>query len=155
MRLLKYFDDKINDFKYAVKTVFLTLILLFFMIAGAIVVPEFRRYVNFYFINISGIIFSLLGALLILLVVKKKIRGALKWFLILTGISASGFFISVFLHNFIYGLMIFLFGSDFWNVIGLPDEPLFFILAILVFPAGFLIGVIGTLITFIKEKKQH
>jgi len=76
----------------------------------------------------------------------------LKKFLILTGASVAGFFVSVVLHNFIYGLFIHFFGKDFWNRIGSGgDEPVFFILAIIVCPIGFLIGAIGSTVLFAKK----
>ncbi len=155
MNVFKYLKEKNNQSCFVLGSVFFILILLFSIIAGLIAVPAFRKYINFIFLNAAGIIFSLLGVVLVLLTLRKKIKGLLKNFLILTGVCAAGFSVSVILHNLIYGLFIILFGRDFWDIIGLSDEPLFFLLAILVFPAGFLIGVVGTLITFIKEKKQH
>ena len=97
------------------------------------------------------IVFSLLGAALILLTVKQRVEGTLKTFLILTGASAAGFFISIFLHNAIYGLFIYLFGENFWNRVGGGDEPLFFIVAIFICPIGFLTGATGSAILLLKK----
>ncbi len=83
---------------------------------------------------------------------KEKIKGALKKFLILTGVSAIGFFISIFLHNIIYGLFIKLFGTNFWDRIGVGDEPFFFILATIICPIAFLVGVIGSIVIFIRKE---
>ena len=77
----------------------------------------------------------------------------LKKFLILTGASAVGFFLSVILHNLVYGLFIHLFGSGFWERIGLGDEPFFFIIAVFVCPIGFLVGAVGSIVLFIKERR--
>ena len=96
-------------------------------------------------------VFSFLGMVLIFLTLKEKVKGKLKKFLILTGISSAGFFISVLLHNFVYGLLIVIFGAGFWDKIGLGDEPFFFLLAIIVCPIGFLIGVVGSLVLFIRK----
>jgi len=63
----------------------------------------------------------------------------LKKFSILTVLSFIGFFVSVLLHNLIYGL----FGAE---------EPFFFLLAVVVCPIGFLIGVVGTIALLIKKK---
>jgi len=49
-------------------------------------------------------VFSLLGAALIFLTLKERVRGMLKKFLILTGASAAGFSAGVALHNFFYAL---------------------------------------------------
>ena len=101
------------------------------------------------------IVFFLSGIALVFLTLKGKVRGMLKKFLILTGASSAGFFVSVLLHNLIYGLFIYWFGPDFWQRIGLGDEPFFFIVAIFVCPIGFLVGVIGSIILFIKERKRE
>jgi len=87
---------------------------------------------------------------LIYLTVKEKVRGTLKKFLLLTGASSAGLFISIVLHNFIYGLFIHFFGADFWNG---GDEPIFFILAIIVCPIGFLVGAAGTIVLAIKNRQ--
>ncbi len=73
----------------------------------------------------------------------------LKTFLLVAGISLGAFIISVFLHNAIYGLFIQFFGADFWNRIGVKDEPVFFIVALLSVVA-FAVGIIGSLVIFIK-----
>ena len=73
----------------------------------------------------------------------------LKIFLLVTGISLASFIISVFLHNAIYGLFIHCFGADFWDRIGVRDEPIFFFIALLSVVA-FAVGIIGSLVMFIK-----
>lgn len=59
----------------------------------------------------------------------------------------------IYLHNFVYGLLIYWFGADFWDRIGLADEPFFFLLGIIVCPIGFLIGAVGSIVLFIRERK--
>jgi len=73
----------------------------------------------------------------------------LRIFLLVAGISLGAFIISVFLHNAIYGLFILWFGEDFWNRIGIGDEPVFFFIALLSIVA-FAVGIIGSLVIFIK-----
>jgi len=73
----------------------------------------------------------------------------LRIFLVVAGISAGTFIISVFLHNAIYGLFIQWFGADFWDRVGMPDEPVFFFIALLSVVA-FAVGIIGSLVIFIK-----
>ena len=75
----------------------------------------------------------------------------LKKYLILTAASIAGFVICVILHNVIYGLLIYLFGEDFWDKIGISDEPFFFLLAVFVCPVLFLIGVVGSIVLIIKK----
>ncbi len=101
-----------------------------------------------------AIISLLLGAILIFLTIKKETKKWSKRFLLLTGFSVIGMPVSIILHNFIYGLFIYLFGQNFWEGIGLPDEPLFFIIAIIVCPVGFLVGTIGNITLLIKQKRN-
>ncbi len=75
----------------------------------------------------------------------------LKKYLILTAASIAGFVICVILHNVTYGLLIYLFGENFWDKIGISDEPFFFLLAIVVCPVLFLIGVVGSIVLIIKQ----
>ena len=81
----------------------------------------------------------------------KKQYKMLKRFLLLTGISAGAFIVSVLLHNAIYGLFIEWFGADFWDRIGLGDEPFFFIIAVILCPIAFLVGAVGSIVFAIKK----
>jgi len=129
------------------KRVFWALVGIFLLILSQLLVPVVRDLFRGSFLFLVPFaVFFLLGAALIFLTYQKKVKGKLKKFLILTGASATGFFISVLLHNLVYGLLITIFGVDFWNKIGLGDEPLFFLLAIIVCPIGFLVGVVGSII---------
>lgn len=98
------------------------------------------------------VVFLILGLILLYALLKKGGGGRSRKFLILTASSATGVFLSILLHNFIYGIMTFLLGQDFWERTGLGDEPFFFILAVIVFPALFVVGMVGTIITLIKRK---
>ena len=73
----------------------------------------------------------------------------LRKFLMLAGISLAVFIISVFLHNAIYGLFIHFLGADFWDRIGVGDEPVFFFVALLS-AVAFVAGLVGSLVVFIK-----
>ena len=73
----------------------------------------------------------------------------LRIFLLIAGISLGAFIISVFLHNAIYGLFIHFFGEDFWDRVGLADEPVFFFIA-LISVLSFVVGLVGSLVMFIK-----
>jgi hypothetical protein len=61
----------------------------------------------------------------------------MKNFLLLAGISLGAFIISFFLHNIISGLL----GAE---------EPVFFIIAVIVSPLALAVGLIGALVLFIK-----
>jgi len=56
------------------------------------------------------------------------------------------------LHNFVYGIFIFFFGFDFWDKIGIGDEPFFFLISVIIAPLAFLTGLIGTLIILVKSR---
>ena len=135
--------------------IFWALVGIFIVIASVFVIPTFRELLmGFLFITISGTAFFLLGVALILLTVKEKVGGMLKKFFILTGASAIGIPVSIFLHNAIYGLFIYWFGADFWDRIGLGDEPVFFIIATIVCPLGFLVGAVGSIVLAIKRRRM-
>jgi len=139
------------------KVIFYVLIVIFVLIVGyfAVPVPVSLKRVLFPFVAVLAIIFFILGVTLIFLTLKSKAERKLKVFLILTGASAVGFLLSVILHNFIYGLFIYWFGEGFWDKIGLRDEPFFFFIAIFVCPILFLVGMIGSLVMFIRKRKYH
>ncbi|MFC1702993.1 hypothetical protein ACFLZO_00835, partial [Patescibacteria group bacterium] len=96
-------------------------------------------------------IFFVLGAFLSVSAYRDK-KSRTRMYLLLTGLSAVGIFVSMILHNVIYGLSIVLFGDGFWDRIGMGDEPVFFFLAILVFPLAFIIGVGGSTIGLLRRK---
>jgi len=73
-----------------------------------------------------------------------------KTFILIAGISLGAGIVSVFLHNAIYGLFIQIFGADFWERVGMPDEPVFFFIAVFICPLGFAVGIIGSLVIYIK-----
>lgn len=99
-------------------------------------------------------VFFLLGLILIILTLKQKIKGKLKTFLILTGASATGFFVFVFLHNFFYALGIL---TEHIIILKYLMEVLhvgFFIIATIICPLGFLISIIATTVLIIKQRKK-
>jgi hypothetical protein len=80
-----------------------------------------------------------LGITLIVLTVKKKVGGKLKLYLLLAGASATGFLVFVALHNLVAGLL----GTE---------EAVFFILAAILCPVGFLVGAVGTIVLIIINR---
>ena len=140
-----------NKFNLAIKVIFWLLVAFPIVITISSFVPGVNRYIVFLFMP-SGIIFLLLGIALIVLTVKSGLRGLLKKFLLITGAAPIGTVVSVILHNTFYGVFIYFFGADFWDRIGIGDEPVFFILAIIVCPIAFLVGVVGSIVLFIKRR---
>jgi len=95
-----------------------------------------------------ALVFGSLGVALTVVTVRRtETRGA-KTFFILAGVAATGIPVCAILHNLVYGLFIELFGKDFWGPSG--DEPVFFILAVVVCPALFVIGSVGSGILLLK-----
>lgn len=105
-------------------------------------------------VAVLAVIFALLGIALIVLAARVKADRMLKVFLILTGSAATGVVLCVILHNVLYGLLIYCFGDDFWDRVGVPDEPVFFILALFVCPALFCVGAIGSIVLLAGRGKH-
>lgn len=104
-----------------------------------------------YLVILSWVIPLILLGIGILVFGVWKLHGKLRTFVILTGSSILGFFVSVLLHNVIYGLFIYWFGTDFWERTGLMDEPFFFIIAVFICPLGFIVGAVGSIILGIRK----
>ncbi len=99
---------------------------------------------------VLAIIFGLLGLVLVVLTLRLQEPRLYRVFFLVTGISAAAIPISVVLHNLVYALCIVFFGEGFWE--GGSDEPFFFILAIIVFPALFVIGAVCSTVLLIRFK---
>lgn len=94
----------------------------------------------------------IIGIALIVFIVKRVEKGLLRKFLLTMGASVVGFPIFVLLHNVVYGMFIHFFGNDFWTG---GDEPFFFIMAVIVCPLGFVVGVIGSIVLTIRRLKER
>ncbi|MBN1502304.1 hypothetical protein JW930_02065 [Candidatus Woesearchaeota archaeon] len=116
------------------------------LIAFAIMLFFFFMQPFFYFAAFFGLIVTILGIMLIIKARKIKNKPARR-FLYLTGVGASGILVCSILHNLVYALFIVLFGQGFWK-----DEPVFFIIALIICPLLFLIGTIGTFFNLKKIK---
>ncbi|MFC1676361.1 hypothetical protein ACFL3G_04785 [Planctomycetota bacterium] len=107
--------------------------------------------------NLPGLVLFYGSAVSFILAIVHTWR-KVKYFLILMAASLIGFFVFVVLHNVFYGL-----GQLAAEIIVLNRlldflHAVFFIIATLVCPAGFLIGVVGsiaTFITYIDRRQTH
>lgn len=142
-----------NKFNLAIKIIFWLLVAFFIVLIAVIFSPGEYISISVLFMAIPGMIFLLLGIALIVLTAKSVHGGLLKKFLLITGAAPIGVVVSVILHNVFYGIFIHFFGADFWDRIGASDEPVFFILAIIVCPIAFLVGVIGSIVLFIRGRR--
>jgi hypothetical protein len=84
-------------------------------------------------------VFLVLGLALVVLTIKQKVQGKLKIFLLLTGGSAAGFVVFSVLHNLLYALLGF-------------EEPVCFLIAVVVCPVTFIIGAVGSIVLMVKNK---
>ena len=88
-----------------------------------------------------GVVFLGLGVTLVIMTIKARVGRMLKKFLLLTGASIVGLPVFGILHNAVSGL---------FNT----EEPVFFIIAIIVCPIGFLVGAIGSIVLAIKRNRR-
>jgi len=120
-------------------SIFWALVGVFVIVACAMFIPSVGRLPVGFNPFSAWIVFAGLGVTLLVLTIKTKVGGMLKKFLLLTGASAAGFFPFVILHNMLSALL---------NT----EEPVFFIIATMVCPLGFLVGAMGTIVLNIKTK---
>jgi hypothetical protein len=130
---------------------FWALVAVFVLIVCLFAIPAFGDLLSgsLWFLT-PFVLFFLLGVALIIFSVRGGASGWLKRFFILTGASAAGVLVSIALHNLIYGLFEHFAGADFWNG---GDEFFFFIMATIVCPLGFLVGVVGTIVIGARKRK--
>ncbi|MCD4756006.1 hypothetical protein K8R20_00060 [bacterium] len=130
-----------------IKKVLISLIIIFVFILAFFVLLEDPNRNLFAIVAILGILFLALGVYLTILA--KKESGKLRTYLLITAISSIAPFISVILHNFFYGLAIaFPNLSLFFEFL----HASFFILALVIAPILFLVGIVGSMILIYKEK---
>ena len=130
--------------------ILLVLVLIFAILALGLTIGRSLG-LPFLVLAILAIVFGLLGVFLTVLTVRLRETKTQKTLFILTGVSAAGIPVCATLHNLVHGLFISIFGKRFWGPSG--DEPVFFVLAIFVFPALFLIGAAASCIILLKARK--
>ncbi len=134
---------------------FILTLISFASSVAVITVPPFTEIISgsLLFLVPFGIFF-LISAVLFTMALKWGVRGKLRGFLLLAGGSGIGVFLSILLHNFVYGLFIYAFGEGIWGGVG-GDEPFFFILGLIVCPVGYVVGSLGTLyLTFTSSEAR-
>ena len=132
---------------------FWTLVGAFILVLGEFFIPAFGDLFRGSKLFLGPLlIFSLLGILLLILTLKNKIERKLKKFLLLTGASATGFFVFVFLHNAFYALGKITVHILIVNYLMEALHVVSFIIAIFICPIGFLVGMISSIVLFIKKR---
>ncbi len=151
--------DKSNSKLFVKKSTvatFWALVGVFLVILGQFFIPAFRDSLRgSKLFLIPMVFFSLLGITLLVLTSKEKATGKLKKFLMLTGASATGFFVFVFLHNAFYALSTITNHIIVLNYLIEALHAAFFIIAICVCPIGFLVGIVGTILAQVKNEEQN
>lgn len=133
---------------------FWILIVVFLVILAEFFIPAVRDLFRGSILFLMPlIIFFLLGALLLFLAIKGSVKGILKKFLILTGASAAGFFVCVFLHNAFYALGVITIDITVLKYLMEAVSVIFFLIAIFACPVGFLIGAVGSITILIKKDR--
>ncbi len=134
---------------YALIVIFI-LIMVYMFLMGGDIQGIMRMIIIFTNFALWGLFF-LLGIILIFLVLKSKVKGKLKVFLLLTGVSSVGFLIGVILHNTFYALGIIFEHITILKYLMEIFHVVFFLIAIPICPILFLIGVIGSIVLFKRK----
>jgi hypothetical protein len=137
----------------SISAVFWSLVGIFILIVAIFFIPPVGEVFRGPQFLLPFIVFSGLGGTLLYFSIREKIKGPLKKFLFLTGASAAGFFVGVFLHNFFYAAAVLTSDIIVFHLFFEMLHGLFFIIAILVCPLGYLVGAAGSLVLFMKERR--
>ncbi len=142
-----------KDTSLQIRNVILCMLVLIFAILSIALSRLIR--LHFSVIVSLAIAFGVLGLALVVLTARLRERRIQKTFFILAGVSAAGIPICAILHNLVHGLFIAWFGEGFWErYVGGGDEPVFFILAVFVCPALFLVAAVGSIALLMKGRIQ-
>ena len=146
-------DTKHNEEKKKTTyIIFWMLVFIGILILFQFFIPIVKELVKGKVFLIPIAVFCLLGISLIIFTIK-KIKGKIKSFLLLTGLSAVVFFVFGVLHNLFYALSIVTKKIIFLHYIMEALHTCFFLISVLVCPVGFLIGTVGSIILLLKNKR--
>lgn len=145
------FFDRSRKAGYLLFVVFCVLVAAFVLLVSTFFISAIRPYTRSLFLYTLAAFF-LLGMVLMASVVRGKVEGELKKFLILTGASAAGFVALSVLHNVFYGLSVITSHIAVLSYLIRVFEVMFFLVAIFVCPLVFLIGVVGSIVLFVNKR---
>ena len=143
--------NKIRSF-ISPKSAFFTVLILSLFTLLLMLFPDIGTFLG------PGVLFlwsllTLSGVGLIVLTFKEyKEKSKLKTFLLITGFSATGFFVGVALHNAFYALGIISAHLSVLPAILGFLEVSFFLIAVILCPLGLLAGLIGTIVMWKQFK---
>ena len=123
--------------------VLLIIMAVFFTAAiTSMFVPVFR---DLYSVFIPGLIVAVLGIPLLILGIKADTGKLIRIFIILAGASAISIALGSVLHNFLSAAVMHFIKNGF-------EEPVFFMISVIIAPLGFLTGAIGTFILYPRNR---
>ena len=115
---------------------------IFFFAASMLNILVFKISRKVLVLLLPPAIAAVLGLILSVLTIRQQVSGIQKVFLLLTGFAPGAMFINVLLHNFVSGVVMKITGKEF-------EDAVFFILALFICPAAFVVGAVGTIVLWI------
>lgn len=148
-------SKKVNEnFFNIMKKIFWAIVIINLIVVSYIFLPRQFAWIIFPIAAFLSFVSFGLGIGLIITTLKSGIKGKLKFFIILLGVSSAGFMGFSVLHNLFYALTIL--SGDFFVLMHVMEalHVAFFTLAVIGSPIGFLAGAIGGIVCFRKEKQK-
>lgn len=135
----------------ALKIVFWLLMGVFGFIVSMFAVPIIREAIQGPLFLVPFVFFTLLAIILLFLTIKQKVRGRLKKLLLIVSFSAAGIFFSIIFHNLLYALAEIITRPPLLHTLLEALHIVFFFVAIIIAPLGFIIAAFLTIRLFIKQ----
>ena len=131
--------EKSNKPTLLLSSLFWALVAIFIIILGVVLALNLdlplRDYGKYIFPAVLSV-FLLLSIALLVVAIRERVRKILKVFLILTAASALGIAAGIMLENFLTGTY---------------GEGIFLVIGVIMAPIGFLVGLIGSIVLFVKR----
>lgn len=127
------------------RTVLILLIIMMILLVITITAMNLSFLRDIWSVFVPGILLSILGIPVLILGIRSDASKLTRIFIILAGASAISIALGSVLHNLVTAAISSLSGR-------MIEEPVFFIISLLIAPVGFLTGAIGTFARYSKEK---
>ena len=131
--------------------VFWALAAVFAVILGIMFIPGAGELVGAYFMLVLGIAL-VLGIVLFYLAARLIKSKKLKIYLMMTGAGAAGILIFAVFHNVFYALGVVSGGIAVLKTLFSILDIIFFVISVIVCPVAVLIGVVGSVVSLIRNK---
>lgn len=151
---MEFFTKRENR-KY-IPVILITKVVIFVLLLGYFILLNSRDLGRgaFGIVAILALFFLFLGVILTILTLKQKIKGKLKIFLLLAGISAICPLVFSILHNFFYALGIIFSDITLLKYLMESLHVISFLISLIGAPIGFLVGVSGSAALLFKRRKK-